>query len=633
MSSCPFVRPINQPLRRFSVAAAALAGILALVAVASPGPVGAGATSAAASPSDRPAGLTPRTGAGWRTVRLVAVPKPGRSAAPSGGDGSREGARVRRPLDEVNPGGADVSDNWSGYVESGPGTTFTAVSGAWTVPSLAAGSPTGAASTWVGIGGWDTPGLVQTGTEVRNTSGYDEYLAWYEIVPQPPVELGRVAPGDQMAADIAQDGPATWTVTLTDVTEKTTWTGPVSAGIDGATAEWIEEAPQSASTGGILALADFKRVKFTSLAFAGSEAGSVTAQPFYLVSKKSILAWPSRYDATTNSFTVTYGSPPAGVTAYVPMPIGTVLTTATPTTTTVPTPNTSTPNTSTPNTSTTAPRASPGPLPSPPMGGYWLVGADGGVFAFGGAHFYGSGTHLGRRRGRVVAIAATPDHRGYWLVNSAGTVLNFGDATNYGSVPSLQAARKVPRPLPGAIVAITATADGHGYYLLGGDGSVYAFGDARYRGSCGSIFGGCATPAAALVLDGSGDGYWLLLQDGTTVAFGNAPPLRNPDCIDDVLVDESFVDAGAATPAGRGYWSLLAEGTTCATGDAADGHGIWAAFQIANIYPAVALVTTDGGEGAWVVLGNGEVQPLGTALSYGSLAGKGLNDIVGAAGW
>ena len=56
--------------------------------------------------------------------------------------------------------------------------------------------------------------------------------------------------------------------------------------------------------------------------------------------------------------------------------------------------------------------------------GYWLAAADGGVFTFGGASFYGStgGIHLNRP---VTAIVAAPTG-GYWEVAADGGVFNFG---------------------------------------------------------------------------------------------------------------------------------------------------------------------------------------------------------------
>jgi hypothetical protein len=72
----------------------------------------------------------------------------------------------------------------------------------------------------------------------------------------------------------------------------------------------------------------------------------------------------------------------------------------------------------------------------PPGHGYWMVGADGGVFSFGAAPFYGSAGALSLQR-PIVGIAATPDRLGYWLVASDGGVFAFGDAHYYGSIPGL----------------------------------------------------------------------------------------------------------------------------------------------------------------------------------------------------
>ena len=47
--------------------------------------------------------------------------------------------------------------------------------------------------------------------------------------------------------------------------------------------------------------------------------------------------------------------------------------------------------------------------------GYWLVGADGGVFAFGDAGFYGAATGMSPTS-PIVGMAPTADGRGYWEV-------------------------------------------------------------------------------------------------------------------------------------------------------------------------------------------------------------------------
>lgn len=64
-------------------------------------------------------------------------------------------------------------------------------------------------------------------------------------------------------------------------------------------------------------------------------------------------------------------------------------------------------------------------------GGYWLVGQDGGVFAFGSAQYYGNvvgdlDSGIGEA---ITGIAATPDGGGYWLMSNYGRIWAFGDAT------------------------------------------------------------------------------------------------------------------------------------------------------------------------------------------------------------
>jgi beta-lactamase class A len=184
--------------------------------------------------------------------------------------------------------------------------------------------------------------------------------------------------------------------------------------------------------------------------------------------------------------------------------------------------------------------------------GYWVVAADGGVFAFGDANFEGSaaGGHL---NAPIVGMAVTPTGRGYWLVASDGGVFAFGDAAFEGSAGG--------QHLNAPVVGMAATPDGGGYWLVASDGGVFAYGDALFAGSLGGqpldrpIVGMAATP--------TGRGYWLAASDGGVFAFGYAPfegsmggtPLNSPV-------------VGLASPDGGGYWLAAADGGVFSFGDA-----------------------------------------------------------------
>ncbi|MHB8221203.1 MAG: hypothetical protein ACYDHU_12935, partial [Acidimicrobiales bacterium] len=80
--------------------------------------------------------------------------------------------------------------------------------------------------------------------------------------------------------------------------------------------------------------------------------------------------------------------------------------------------------------------------------GYTEVAADGGVFAFGTAGFYGSmGGH--QLNAPVVGIAATPTGQGYTEVAADGGVFAFGTAGFDGSMGG--------HPLNAPVVGIAAS--------------------------------------------------------------------------------------------------------------------------------------------------------------------------------
>jgi hypothetical protein len=88
--------------------------------------------------------------------------------------------------------------------------------------------------------------------------------------------------------------------------------------------------------------------------------------------------------------------------------------------------------------------------------GYWMVGADGGIFTFGDAVFLGSAANADIGAA-VVGIASTPDGAGYWMVAATGGVLTFGDAPFVGPSPN--------DPPFSPTVGMAVTPDGAGYWL------------------------------------------------------------------------------------------------------------------------------------------------------------------------
>jgi hypothetical protein len=98
--------------------------------------------------------------------------------------------------------------------------------------------------------------------------------------------------------------------------------------------------------------------------------------------------------------------------------------------------------------------------------GYWLVAADGGVFAFGDAAFAGSAAGL-TGTGTAVGLEATPDGAGYWVADSNGGLFAFGDAVYFGSAGGMA----LRDPVVGMAISLTPAVNPQDYSIAG-DSSV-----------------------------------------------------------------------------------------------------------------------------------------------------------------
>jgi hypothetical protein len=204
-----------------------------------------------------------------------------------------------------------VSDNWAGIIDTG--TTFTGASTEWIVPEVQVSSTTEVSATWVGLDGVSSsdPEIIQTGTTQVTSGGETAYFAWYELYPEPTVLIGGVSPGDLMSAVISEDSTGVWTVGIEDMTSAQVFSTEVNYSGPGESAEWIEEAPTNSQTGQIETLADFGSIAFDDVKVgAASQSGTTLTYAEMENSGDQIIAYPSSFDNSTDSFTVTYGTPP-----------------------------------------------------------------------------------------------------------------------------------------------------------------------------------------------------------------------------------------------------------------------------------------------------------------------------------
>jgi hypothetical protein len=243
--------------------------------------------------------------------------------------------------------------------------------------------------------------------------------------------------------------------------------------------------------------------------------------------------------------------------------------------------------------------------------GYWLVGSDGGIFAYGDARFHGSTGSLKLNK-PVVGMAATPSANGYWLVASDGGIFAYGDAGFHGSTGAI----KLNQP----IVGMARTPSGQGYWLVASDGGIFAYGDARFFGSTGSlklnqpIVGMSATP--------TGNGYWLVASDGGIFAYGDA---QFHGSTGSIKLNQPIVGM-SPTASGNGYWLVASDGGIFAYGDAGF-HGS-AVGKISG--SATTIQATPSGAGYWIMSSAGGVVAEGDATNYGSFKGQLAKPVVGA---
>ncbi|MCP4960129.1 MAG: matrixin family metalloprotease [Actinomycetia bacterium] len=150
--------------------------------------------------------------------------------------------------------------------------------------------------------------------------------------------------------------------------------------------------------------------------------------------------------------------------------------------------------------------------------GYYMLGADGGIFAFGSAEFHDSipGVLPGVSLDEPIAGLVPHETSGYWQVAGDGGLFAFGTAPFAGSVPQVIPGVPLAAPVIGALSSGTA------YLMVASDGGIFNFGNSVFHGSRPEIDPERAAPVTGVDVVSDRSGYAMIDETGLTWGFGSA---------------------------------------------------------------------------------------------------------------
>src|SRR6266478_4625824 len=124
-----------------------------------------------------------------------------------------------------------ASTNWSGYAATTG--TYTSVSASWTEPTGTCSGSAKYSSFWVGLDGYNSSTVEQTGSEVDCSGSTPKYYSWYEMYPAYPVNFSNtVRPGDHFTGSVTHTSGSSYTLKLSDTTQG--WSHTVTKSLSGA---------------------------------------------------------------------------------------------------------------------------------------------------------------------------------------------------------------------------------------------------------------------------------------------------------------------------------------------------------------------------------------------------------------
>jgi Peptidase A4 family len=199
----------------------------------------------------------------------------------------RSGGPMLHPA-HTGTSNAAESTNWSGYAADS--STYTSVSASWVEPTGTCTSATRYSSFWVGLDGYNSSTVEQTGTDTDCVNGVPQYYGWYEMYPAGSFSFGgTVKAGDDITASVVYEGSNEFVLTLADTTQN--WsvsTTQTLAGAARSSAEVIIEAPCCTSSGGVLPLADFGTVNVSGSVVDGSPIGDLSPTQIIMVDSSGL---------------------------------------------------------------------------------------------------------------------------------------------------------------------------------------------------------------------------------------------------------------------------------------------------------------------------------------------------------
>ena len=237
---------------------------------------------------------------------------------------------------------ATSNANWAGYAavsnRTNPQPVVSAVYGSWLVQNTT-NATYSLASQWVGIGGlgkaFHDNSLIQIGTEYLPSNNIWNYVGWYELLPELPVQIPRnmltISANDIIFASIVKTNLTkdnnTWKITLNDITTGQDFSKIVNYNSSQLSADWIEESGVVGKH--LVSLSNFK-IAYFGVNYTGVNGtdyatienktlpmGNFLLIPYYSFNYGGITATASNVYAENTSFKVYFKSSLGNITELI----------------------------------------------------------------------------------------------------------------------------------------------------------------------------------------------------------------------------------------------------------------------------------------------------------------------------